>query len=615
MYQRLFLLFLPFLAAAQTIPIRLGDAINLIPPAISADGSTVVFAAAMAPDGTPQKATNLYLFSQGPTPATRRLTNYSGNATYNGDATWVGPNSISYSAGFAAYTAAVNWPGGTEEVHLIDITSAADRTLATDKLGCIQPACANCARPCVGPVHLTADGSKVLYAVARDHPFFVLNANGSGLKGLPVYQGSLAQAPKRVIGAGGILVFTSSAPSGPTFAAAATDVYTINLDGTGLRQVTKFGSATFYAGNATISADGAWIAFEANFSVTQTWIVRPDGTGLRQVSGGSDAATSTSISADGSMVTFVQGGQIKRVQTTVEGTTPLALTSLGISMARDATVSGDGTGVVFSLGPPYVSGAALCRIPTDAPSDARSFLSIYAPRFLNANGVVSAAGTGAPSPGSLLSAYGVNLGADELVQATTFPLPTSMSGLSLLVNGTAVPLLAVTRWQINAQLPQGVPAGPATFQVRDASGATAPPVSVTVESSAPVNFWYPFVQGQLYYPQAAAYHAGTGVAADMDHPASAGEALEIYGLGLGVTEPVVEAGLPSPSSPPARAVQVPRLQIGGRDAVVTFAGLAPGFAGVYQVNAVVPAGLAPGVQNVAWPGPGGAVSYSSVAVK
>ena len=43
--------------------------------------------------------------------------------------------------------------------------------------------------------------------------------------------------------------------------------------------------------------------------------------------------------------------------------------------------------------------------------------------------------------------------------------------------------------------------------------------------------------------------------------------------------------------------------------------LAPGFAVVYQVNAVVPVGLAPGIQNLAWRGSGGAVSYSSVAVK
>ena len=108
-------------------------------------------------------------------------------------------------------------------------------------------------------------------------------------------------------------------------------------------------------------------------------------------------------------------------------------------------------------------------------------------------------------------------------------------------------------------------------------------------------------------------HYAAYLAADLDHPASAGEAIEIYGLGLGVTDPAVEAGVASPSSPPARAVQTPRLQIGGLDAVITFAGLAPGFAGLYQVNAVVPAGLAPGMQDLVWPD--GAVSYSAVVVK
>src|SRR5206468_4331368 len=123
-----------------------------------------------------------------------------------------------------------------------------------------------------------------------------------------------------------------------------------------------------------------------------------------------------------------------------------------------------------------------------------------------------------------------------------------------------------------------------------------------------------FTRGQLGYSQAAAFHAGTGVAADMDHPATAGETLEIYGLGLGVTDPMVEAGVASPASPPARALQTPGLQIGGRDAVVVFAGLAPGFAGVYQVNAIVPAGLSPGLHNVTWRS-GTAAGSSAIGVK
>ena len=140
-------------------------------------------------------------------------------------------------------------------------------------------------------------------------------------------------------------------------------------------------------------------------------------------------------------------------------------------------------------------------------------------------------------------------------------------------------------------------------------------MSVEVKSFSPANFVFPFTRGRLYYPQAAAFHAGTSVAADMDHPATAGEALEIYGLGLGMTVPLVEARVASPGSPPARAQQAPRVQIGGRDVAVTFAGLAPGLAGVYQVNVIVPTGLAPGLQTLAWIGSDGPVIYSSIAVK
>ena len=202
-----------------------------------------------------------------------------------------------------------------------------------------------------------------------------------------------------------------------------------------------------------------------------------------------------------------------------------------------------------------------------------------------------------------------------MVTAQNFPLPRSLNGLSLEVNGQAVPLTAVTPWQINGQLPQTVPSGMATFQVRDPNGATVQPASEPIVSYLPMNFYFPYARGHLFYSQAAALHAGTGIVADMDHPAMAGETLEVYGVGLGVTDPMVDAGLPSPFSPPARSVQTPHVQIAGRDATVTFAGLVPGLAGVYQVNVVVPAGIPPGLQTLSWFVAGNPVSYSSVAVK
>jgi len=316
------------------------------------------------------------------------------------------------------------------------------------------------------------------------------------------------------------------------------------------------------------------------------------------------------------VVTYLQSGQIKRVYTNATGlSTPVALTGLTSSAAHDALLSDDGAKVIFTLGPVTGSGASIYRIPSDAPSEPRARFNIFAPHFLSANGVADATSTSAPSPGSLFTVYGANLAVDELTQAAAFPLPPALAGLSLLVNGQAVPLLAVTPWQVNAQLPQTVSAGIVAIQGRPATGAALAPISVTVASTAPANFAYPFVQGRLAYQQAAAFHAGTALPADMDHPVAAGDTIEIYGVGFGVTDPTVEAGLPSPSLPLAKAVQTPHVVIGGRDAVVTFAGLAPGYAGVYHVNVIVPAGLTSGMQTLGWRGPAGLVSYSSVALK
>jgi uncharacterized protein (TIGR03437 family) len=100
--------------------------------------------------------------------------------------------------------------------------------------------------------------------------------------------------------------------------------------------------------------------------------------------------------------------------------------------------------------------------------------------------------------------------------------------------------------------------------------------------------------------QAAAFHANSGIPADSAHPAVAGEVLEIYGTGLGQTDPFVPAGDAAPGAPPARTFVTPQVLIGNAPAQVLFSGLTPGIAGVYQVNAAVPVGLRPGFQTVVW---------------
>jgi uncharacterized protein (TIGR03437 family) len=77
-------------------------------------------------------------------------------------------------------------------------------------------------------------------------------------------------------------------------------------------------------------------------------------------------------------------------------------------------------------------------------------------------------------------------------------------------------------------------------------------------------------------------------------PATAGDALVIYCTGLGAVSPAVPAGTAAPSSTLSWTTGTVSVTLGGQPAHVLFSGLAPTYAGLYQVNAIVPAGIAPG---------------------
>ena len=84
--------------------------------------------------------------------------------------------------------------------------------------------------------------------------------------------------------------------------------------------------------------------------------------------------------------------------------------------------------------------------------------------------------------------------------------------------------------------------------------------------------------------------------ADASNPVTAGQTIVIYCTGLGEVSPSITAGNPTPLSPLSNTVNKVTVTIGGQDAPVAFSGLTPGQTGLYQVNAVVPAGVAPGSQ-------------------
>ncbi len=75
---------------------------------------------------------------------------------------------------------------------------------------------------------------------------------------------------------------------------------------------------------------------------------------------------------------------------------------------------------------------------------------------------------------------------------------------------------------------------------------------------------------------------------------AAGTQITVFCAGLGEVDPPVATGAVAPSSPRANTVNLVTLTIGGIEASVQFSGLAPGFAGLYQVDATVPEGVQPG---------------------
>jgi uncharacterized protein (TIGR03437 family) len=75
------------------------------------------------------------------------------------------------------------------------------------------------------------------------------------------------------------------------------------------------------------------------------------------------------------------------------------------------------------------------------------------------------------------------------------------------------------------------------------------------------------------------------------------DVLAIFVTGLGGSNPALQSGQLGPANPLASMTTQPTVTIGGVNAQMLAAVQAPGFAGVQQVNVVVPAGLS-GVQPV-----------------
>jgi uncharacterized protein (TIGR03437 family) len=207
------------------------------------------------------------------------------------------------------------------------------------------------------------------------------------------------------------------------------------------------------------------------------------------------------------------------------------------------------------------------------------------------------------APGGIVTLFGSNF-ASLPATASGAPYPLLLGETSVTFNGIPAPLFYVSPGQINAQAPFEVLAGLATVVVKRGATASSP----TVVNVAPFSPGI-FIMDQVT-SQGAILHANFSLVSSTN-PARAGETLAIYATGLGPLQGVVRTGDPAPV---AITTTLPVVHIGAFLANVAYSGTAPGFAGLYQVNVVVPPGLSLGTQPVQITMNGMASNVATVAI-
>jgi len=161
----------------------------------------------------------------------------------------------------------------------------------------------------------------------------------------------------------------------------------------------------------------------------------------------------------------------------------------------------------------------------------------------------------------------------------------------VLMGGVALPLRYVGGTQINAQVPFGLGIDTQQQLIVQNGNSLSVPQSLVVAAAQP-GIYTQDLSGK-----------GPGIITDYttgnqeitaSNPAHVGDTLVIYCNGLGAVSPAVPTGTPAPTDTLTQTTNAVTVTIGGVSEVAQFAGLAPGYPDLYQVNAAVPAGVQPG---------------------
>lgn len=213
---------------------------------------------------------------------------------------------------------------------------------------------------------------------------------------------------------------------------------------------------------------------------------------------------------------------------------------------------------------------------------------IGAPAYTAASFVNAASNAELIAPGAMVSVYGTNLsfetkavtGAD--IRANRLPTRLGGAAVQVIIGGLYAPLLYISPGQINFVMPNELLPGKQTaWVVRQ--NVQGPMVQLRLSAAAPGLFGVDKSFLVATRPD--------GSAVTKEAPAQGGEWVTLWANGLGPVVPPLTTGELAPDARTLKNPEYFRLSIDGRLQEVGYAGTAPGFAGLYQINVKLPESL------------------------
>src|ERR1035441_7835515 len=253
------------------------------------------------------------------------------------------------------------------------------------------------------------------------------------------------------------------------------------------------------------------------------------------------------------------------------GDPPLTLTSIGggrwTGTWTPRTAAAQATVTVEAVATNAVTG--MLRL-------AGSVAASTATPIVGVGGIVNAAsGATTIAPGAFIAIYGVNFGGATAVAPATL-YPTQLGGTQVLLGGRPMPLYFTSSGQIDAVVPYDIAPNSVQQLIVQNGTAVSQPETVMVSAAQPGVFSQNSSgtgPGSILGQNAGGIPALNTAA----NPASVGDALLIFCTGLGTVSPPVPAGAAASATTLSFTDNPVTVTVGGKDAQVLFAGLAPGW--------------------------------------